>query len=75
MKQKAKVYMLMGGELYEPSYCIDVYSNKENAKKALNRITNRQFYDPLSEYRFYQDDMCYWISEYEIKDLLDEKEN
>ena len=71
MKKKAKVYMLMGAEPYENGYCFGVYSNKENAEKALNRITNSKFYDPLSEDRYY---MSYWINEYEIKDLLDEKE-
>ena len=74
MKKKAKVYMLMGAEPYESSYCFGVYINRENAEKALQRINSRQFYDRLSEDRYYQDNMSYWIREYEIKDLLDEKE-
>lgn len=72
MKQKAKVYMLMGGEPYGGDYCFGVYSKRENVEKALNRITNRQFYDKLTQE--WQDDMFYWIATYEIKDLLHEKE-
>ena len=72
MKQKAKVYMLMGGEPYESSYCFGVYSKRENVEKAIKRRQNRQFYDSLSD--DWQDDMSYWIETYEVKDLLHEKE-
>lgn len=75
MKKKTKIYMLMGGEPYESDYCFGVYSNKENAEKALKRIKSRQFYDRLSQDRYFQDTMSYWIREHEIKDLFDEKEN
>ena len=63
--------MLMGCEPYESGYCFGVYSKIENAEKALNRITNRQFYDKLTQE--WQDDMFYWITTYEVKDLLDEQ--
>lgn len=62
----AKVYMLMGGEPYESDYCFGVYSNKENAEKALKRRENRQFYDPLCQY--WNEDISYYIREKEIKD-------
>lgn len=72
MKKKAKVYMLMGGEMYESNYCFGVYSKRANAQKAINRMKNRQFYDKLSD--DWTDTTSYWIREHEIKDLLDEKE-
>lgn len=74
MKKKVKIYMLMGGEPYEPDYCFGVYSKIENAKKALKRMENNQFYDNLNDLDGYCDNMIYRIREHEIKDLFNEEE-